>query len=74
VTAGRPRTLIGRSKLERMSRAYEAFRRGEKLPATYEVIYGASWGGTGAPAAPSHAGEVRIAPGSIRRRAGTESR
>jgi malonyl-CoA O-methyltransferase len=73
VTAGRPRTLTGRSKLERMSRAYEAFRRGEKLPATYEVIYGASWGGTGAPAAAPRAGEVRIAPGSIRRRAGTTS-
>lgn len=70
VTAGRPRTLLGRSKLERMSRAYEAFRRGGKLPATYEVIYGASWGGTGRPAGAAHAGEVLIAPGSIRRRPG----
>lgn len=67
VTAGRPRTLIGRSRLERMSEAYEAFRRGGTLPATYEIIYGASWGAAGRPAAAAHSGEVRIAPGSIRR-------
>ncbi|HEV2227374.1 MAG TPA: malonyl-ACP O-methyltransferase BioC [Steroidobacteraceae bacterium] len=66
VTAGRPRTLIGRSRLERMSEAYEAFRRGGTLPATYEIIYGASWGAAGRPAAAAHSGEVRIAPGSIR--------
>jgi malonyl-CoA O-methyltransferase len=74
VTAGRPRALTGRSRLERMSRAYEAFRRAEKLPATYEVIYGASWGGTGVPAAAARAGEVRIAPDSIRRRPGSASK
>jgi malonyl-CoA O-methyltransferase len=65
VTAGRPRTLLGRAKLKRMSEAYESFRRGGVLPATYEVIYGASWGGGGRPAA--HTGEVLIAPESIRR-------
>ena len=67
VTAGRPRTLTGRARLARMSAAYEAFRRGAALPATYEVIYGASWGAAGRPAAAAHAGEVLIAPGSIRR-------
>jgi malonyl-CoA O-methyltransferase len=67
VTAGRPRTLTGRARLARMSEAYEAFRRGAVLPATYEVIYGASWGAAGRPAAAAHAGEVLIAPGSIRR-------
>lgn len=70
VTAGRPRTLVGKARLRRMTDAYEAFRRGGALPATYEVIYGASWGAAGAPAAASHAGEVLIAPGSIRRREG----
>jgi malonyl-CoA O-methyltransferase len=65
VTAGRARTLTGRARLTRMSEAYEAFRRGDRLPATYEVIYGASWGAAGRAAA--HAGEVLIAPGSIRR-------
>jgi malonyl-CoA O-methyltransferase len=67
VTAGRSRTLTGRARLARMSEAYEAFRRGATLPATYEVIYGASWGAAGRPAAAAHAGEVLIAPGSIRR-------
>jgi malonyl-CoA O-methyltransferase len=68
VTAGRPRTLLGRAKLERMSRAYEAFRRGAALPATYEVIYGASWGGGAVSASAPHVGEVLIPPASIRRR------
>jgi malonyl-CoA O-methyltransferase len=68
VTAGRPRTLLGRARLKRMSDAYEALRRGASLPATYEVIYGASWGAQARPAAAAHAGEVRIPPGAIRRR------
>ena len=68
VTAGRPRTLLGRSRLARMSEAYEVFRRGDRLPATYEVIYGASWGAAGRPAAPAPRGVAVIAPGSIRRR------
>jgi malonyl-CoA O-methyltransferase len=65
VTAGRSRALTGRRRLARMERAYEAYRREGSLPATYEVIYGASWGTaalrTRAP------GETLIAPGSIRR-------
>lgn len=69
VSAGRPRTLLGRARLKRMSDAYEALRRGATLPATYEVIYGASWGAEGRPAG-AHAGEVRIAPAAIRRRGG----
>ncbi|MGH8276042.1 MAG: malonyl-ACP O-methyltransferase BioC, partial [Steroidobacteraceae bacterium] len=67
VTAGRPRALMGRGRLARMSAAYEALRRENRLPATYEVIYGASWGAAGRPAAAALAGEARIAPGSIRR-------
>lgn len=68
VNAGRPRTLLGAARLRRMTEAYEAFRRGRVLPATYEVIYGASWGAAGGTAAAAHEGEVLIAPGSIRRR------
>jgi len=67
VTAGRPRALVGRSRLKRMQDAYEALRRDDRLPATYEVIYGASWGAAGRRAAAAIAGEARIAPGSIRR-------
>ena len=67
VTAGRPRALVGRARLKRVQDAYEAFRRDDRLPATYEVIYGASWGAAGRRAAAAIAGEARIAPGSIRR-------
>jgi malonyl-CoA O-methyltransferase len=67
VTEGRSRTLAGRSRLARVRQAYESFRRGECLPATYEVIYGASWGAAGRSAAPTRDGVVHIAPGSIRR-------
>ncbi|HXY95606.1 MAG TPA: malonyl-ACP O-methyltransferase BioC [Steroidobacteraceae bacterium] len=70
VTAGRPRTLVGKSRLARMTEAYEAWRRGGALPATYEVIYGASWGAAAPAAATSLAGETLVAPGSIRRRQG----
>ena len=67
VTAGRPRALAGRSRLQRMQQAYEAYRRDGRLPATYEVIYGASWGAAGRPAAAAVGGVARIAPGSIGR-------
>lgn len=68
VTAGRPRALMGRARLKRVEEAYESFRRGGRLPATYEIIYGASWGPAGRFAAAAISGEARIAPGSIRRR------
>jgi malonyl-CoA O-methyltransferase len=67
VTAGRPRSLLGRARLERVQQAYESFRHGSQLPATYEVIYGASWGASGRPAAAASGGVAHIAPGSIRR-------
>jgi malonyl-CoA O-methyltransferase len=67
VTAGRPRALAGRARLARVAGAYESFRRDGRLPATYEIIYGACWGAAGRRAAPAIAGEARIAPGSIRR-------
>lgn len=67
-TAGRPRTLLGRSHLQRVFSAYEVFRKDGRLPATYEIIYGAAWGSAGRPAASAHASEVRISPSAIRRR------
>lgn len=45
ITAGRPRGLMGRNTLQRVSVAYERFRQADgMLPATYEVIYGHAWG------------------------------
>ena len=46
-TAGRPRSLLGRRRLQRVLSAYEAFRKDGKLPATYEVVYGVAWGRAG---------------------------
>ncbi|MGH8219156.1 MAG: malonyl-ACP O-methyltransferase BioC [Steroidobacteraceae bacterium] len=74
VTAARNRGLTGRGKWRAMTDTYETFRRDGRLPATYEVIYGAAWSreartgsGQGESAAPV-GGEVRISPASIRRR------
>ena len=60
----RRRGLTGKGAWQAMTAAYETFRRGGTLPASYEVIYGAAWGAAGAPAA---SGEVRIAVDAIRR-------
>jgi len=46
-TAGRARGLTGKSTLARMLAAYEGFRRGGKLPATYEVVFAQAWCPTG---------------------------
>jgi malonyl-CoA O-methyltransferase len=67
VTQGRPRTLLGRARLERLRQAYETFRQPGGLPATYEVIYAAAWGASGRMGAAALAGEALIAPGSIGR-------
>ncbi len=42
-TAGRPRALTGKARMEAMRRAYERFRRNGVLPATHEVVYGHAW-------------------------------
>jgi malonyl-CoA O-methyltransferase len=41
--AGRPRGLTGKGALARMTAAYEKYRTGGRLPATYEVVYGQAW-------------------------------
>jgi malonyl-CoA O-methyltransferase len=69
VTEGRSRGLTGRKRIARMQAAYETFRRDGRVPATYEVIYGATWGAAGRSLSPSHGGEVHISPGDIKRRA-----
>ena len=43
VTAGRPRGLTTPRELGRVEHAYEAYRRDDGLPATYEVIFGHAW-------------------------------
>ncbi len=39
----RPHGLGGKAKLAELERAYERFRRGGTLPASYEVVYGHAW-------------------------------
>jgi malonyl-CoA O-methyltransferase len=67
VTAGRSRGLTGRARLAQLQAAYEQFRRDGRIPATYEVIYGAAWGAAGRHGASPQGGEIRIAPRDIRR-------
>lgn len=44
VTRKRPRGLTGKGRLQAMCEAYESFRmEDEKLPASYEVVYGHAW-------------------------------
>jgi malonyl-CoA O-methyltransferase len=68
VTAGRSRALMGRARLAAVAAAYEALRQDGRLPATYEVIYGATWGAAGRAAAGISGAEVRISPSAIKRR------
>jgi malonyl-CoA O-methyltransferase len=68
VTSGRARGLTGRARFERMTAAYEAWRADGRLPATYEVVYGAAWNSGERDAARAIDGEARIPIGAIRRR------
>lgn len=42
-SAGRPRSLTGKTRMQAMVDAYEEHRREGALPATYEVVYGLAW-------------------------------
>lgn len=44
VAAERPAGLTGKARLQAMLQAYEEFRQGAVLPATYEVLYGVAVG------------------------------
>jgi malonyl-CoA O-methyltransferase len=63
VTSTRARGLTGRARFRRMTEVYETMRDEGRIPATYEVIYGAAWG-----AVKKASGEVLIAPSAIGRR------
>lgn len=44
VATGRHAALTGKQRFARVLQAYEAFRRGDRYPATWEVVYGAAFG------------------------------
>ena len=39
----RSKSLTGKTKFNKMIKMYESYRENDKLPATYEVIYGHAW-------------------------------
>jgi malonyl-CoA O-methyltransferase len=43
VTAGRPRGLTGKTRMQHLLQAYEQFRRDGVLPASYEIVNGHAW-------------------------------
>ncbi|MFT5395102.1 MAG: malonyl-CoA O-methyltransferase [Gammaproteobacteria bacterium] len=43
VNKGRRKTLTGKQRLNKVIFHYETFRADDKLPATYEVVYGHAW-------------------------------
>jgi malonyl-CoA O-methyltransferase len=44
-TRGRPRGLMGKARWQRMLAALEKMRRDDRIPATFEVVYGHAWKG-----------------------------
>jgi malonyl-CoA O-methyltransferase len=67
-TYGRPRGLTGRGRMDKVRAAYEAFRRGACLPASFEVLYASAWGTAPASVAALIDGEAHIPASAIRRR------
>lgn len=43
VNNGRRKSLTGKKRLQKVIKHYESYRQNNKLPATYEVIYGHAW-------------------------------
>jgi malonyl-CoA O-methyltransferase len=68
VTAGRPRGLTGRKRFAAVAQAYEEFRSGGRLPATYEVVFGRARAGARQQHKADIPREVRIPVSSVTRR------
>jgi malonyl-CoA O-methyltransferase len=64
----RARGLTGRARLSAMSEAYESFRSGGVLPATWEAVFGQAWGATPAQRARRAGGEFAVPLETIPRR------
>ncbi len=57
----RQKGLLGKSKFEKLKKAYEDFRwQDGQLPATYEVIYGHAWKKQGQPKGDYHTYQVNV--------------
>jgi malonyl-CoA O-methyltransferase len=65
--AARTATLTGKARFARFVQAYEAFRRtDDRIPASYETVYGHAWTPLTEPASP--AGSAVISLGQLRRK------
>ncbi len=60
-SGSRLRGLTGRGRIAAMAQAYEPFRSGGVLPATFEAVFGQAWGATPAQRA-RRAGEEFAVP------------
>ncbi len=66
--ADRRRTLTGRGRLRAMSAAYELLRTPAGLPASWEIIYGAAFAGSGRASHAGAAGETAVPLSAVRSR------
>jgi len=60
ITAGRPRSLMGKQKFQKMVAHYEQYRQPRGLPATYEVVFGHAAGKRIAEPTPAVEGESNV--------------
>ena len=59
----RRKGLLGKERLQQLKTAYEMHRRDERLPLSYEVIYGHAWGAV----QQRQKGAVMVSPESLRK-------
>jgi malonyl-CoA O-methyltransferase len=70
--AGRPRGLTGKGALARLVAAYDELRQDDRLPATYEVVFGQAWCPADPPERRPSPGEVAVPIARIGRRKRSE--
>jgi malonyl-CoA O-methyltransferase len=61
-TDGRARGLLGRGYFEKLAVSYEQFKQDNKLPATFEVVYGHAWRGKDNKTLPDGAVPIHFRP------------
>ncbi|HEB86862.1 MAG TPA: malonyl-[acyl-carrier protein] O-methyltransferase BioC [Gammaproteobacteria bacterium] len=67
VTRGRHRGLTGKGHLQRLEQAYEAYRQQDRLPVSYEVIYGLAWRHDNSPGKNNQPAEIYISTDMIKK-------
>ncbi len=60
MTDGRARGLTGRKRLQKLEAGYEKYRSDDRLPATYEVVFGQAWAPTPGEGVSMQDGEARV--------------